>query len=272
MDTNIKSYAHVPPPYQEALELLQNILNLQTGWADKAVSSLQIDRVVAHARWSTGRPLLTDERPTPSPSWFRGAVDDLHGLLPPGTPVQAALDRLICSNLLKPPNIDTLLGGLFDDSDACIQQMVDATSTPPDIQVLLLQTILTPFYQKQIAPYRAWFDPATWRRSICPMCGSEPRMARLSGENGQRFLACFLCRTEWRFDRLRCPFCEKGEQPQLRYFTLDGDQAHRVDCCDHCHRYIKTVDERVLGYPTNLLVEDVITAPMEGLAREHGFQ
>ncbi|HIC89599.1 MAG TPA: formate dehydrogenase accessory protein FdhE [Anaerolineae bacterium] len=58
----------------------------------------------------------------------------------------------------------------------------------------------------------------------------------------------------------------------LRYFTVDGDEAHRVECCGQCQRYIKTVDERVTGHPANLLIEDVITAHLDVLAAEQGYR
>ena len=104
------------------------------------------------------------------------------------------------------------------------------------------------------------------------MCGSEPGMARLAADDGRRILACFLCHTEWVFDRLRCPFCEYNGPPIIRHFTVDDDNAHRVDCCDACGRYLKVVDERVMGRPSSLPVEDVITAHLDMLAKEQRYR
>ena len=272
MDSDITGYAHVPPQYQETLALLQNILDFQTSLAEKVESSFQVDRAVARERWQAGLPLLTGELPRLSPSWFQEAVIELRSLLPPEEAVHEALDRLLSSDFMKPSNIETLLDELLGDSKVCIQRLADATSTSPDVQARLVHTILSPFFQKQVAPYREWIETATWRRGICPMCGSEPGIARLSNENGQYLLTCSLCHTEWSFDRLRCPFCESDDQPRQRYFTVEGDRVHRVNCCDRCQRYIKAVDERALGHQANLLVEDVITAYMDGLAREQGYQ
>jgi FdhE protein len=183
-----------------------------------------------------------------------------------------ALDHLLASSYLTSSKVETLLGDLVADSDASIQRLADATSTDPDILAFVLRTVLSPFFKKQAAPYQEWVETAAWRRGVCPMCGSEPWMARLTHQEGRRILACSLCHTEWTFDRLRCPFCESDGQPLLRYFTVDDDEAHRVDCCDRCQRYVKTVDERVSGRPANLPVEDVITAHLDALARELGYQ
>jgi FdhE protein len=203
---------------------------------------------------------------------FRKALEGLRSLLPAGKLGQIALDRLLASSLMAPPNIEALLNELSADSGACLQRLADATSTDPDTLAYLLRTVLSPFFEKWARPYRGWVETAAWRHGLCPVCGSEPGMARLAHDDGRRSLVCSLCRTEWVFDRLRCPFCESDDQLQFRHFSVDGDEAHRVDCCDRCQRYLKTVDERALGRPANLLVEEVITAHLDVLAREQGYQ
>ncbi len=150
--------------------------------------------------------------------------------------------------------------------------MAEVTPAKSHVVAFLLHTVLSPFFQKQAEPYLEWVKESSWRRGICPICGSEPEMARLTQKNGKRILFCPLCYTEWPFDRLRCPFCESDGEPRLRYFTVNDDEAHRVYCCDKCHRYIKTVDERILGHRADLLVEDVITFHLDVMAEEQGFQ
>jgi FdhE protein len=289
MDADIQRYIQAMPRFQEALNFLQSILDFQAALAEKLVLSaaegiepaLRIEPATVREKWRAGQPLFAGESLSIPPSLFREAMADLRSLLPAGEVTRVALDRLLASSFMTPSNVEALLDDLIVDSEACIQRLADATSTAPDVLAFLLHTVLSPFFEKQAAPYREWLETAAWRRGICPVCGSEPWMARLAHDNGQRILACSLCRTEWAFDRLRCPFCAEGDQPfdtsgrtqpHLRHFTVDDDEAHRVDCCDRCHRYIKTVDERVLGRPANLLVEDTITAHLDVLAREQGYQ
>lgn len=287
VDTDIKRYSQTMPQYRASLDFLQSILDFQASLAEKLVLSpvegiepnLQIESAVAHKRWQTGQPLFANESlPIPA-SLFREALVDLRPLLPEG-PAQVALDRLLASDLVEPANVETLLNDLIAGSGSCIQRLANVTSAAPDILAFLLRTILLPFFEEQARLYREWFETAVWRRGICPMCGSEPAMARLALDDGRRILACSLCRTEWTFDRLRCPFCESDgqpfdklrTQPQLRHFTVGDDEAHRVDCCNRCQRYLKTVDERVLGRSANLPVEEVVTAHLDVLAREQGYR
>ena len=272
MRTDIERYAQAMPQYRDALSFLQNILDFQAALADKIEPDLQIEPAVAREKWEAGEPLFADKSPAIPAPLFRQALAELRPLLPPGDVLQEVLDRLLASELVVSSQLEKVLADLITDSDACIRRLADAASTTPDTVAPLLRIVLSPFFEKPAALYREWIREAGWRRGICPICGSEPWMARLDREHGERMLACSLCRTEWAFDRLRCPFCGGDDQPKVRFFNVDDDDAHRVDCCDRCLRFIKTVDERVAGRPANLPVEDVITSHLDTLAREYGYR
>ena len=113
-----------------------------------------------------------------------------------------------------------------------------------------------------------------WLRNYCPICGNEPRMIRLERETGRRILECSLCYTQWIFKVLECPFCGNNAQETLRFFFLEDDSPHRVDVCDKCKRYIKTVDERKLGEERKaiLRVENIATLHLDLLAEREGFK
>ena len=262
------------PQYQKALDFLQIILDLQAA-QDKKAADLQLPIApgVARKKWQTGRPLLTGEPLIISSSLFREILEELCLFLPFGETVRMTLVRLLTSNFIAPSNMDTLFKDYITDSKTCIGQIADDTATDPTSVAFILHTALSPFFKIYTTFYRKVFETAAWRRGICPICGFEPWMARLTHENGRRMLACSLCHMEWGFHRLCCPFCkDDGQQPKLRYFTAGGDDAHRIDCCERCRRYIKTIDERVVDRTINLQVEDVITAHLDGLAEEQGYR
>ncbi len=267
MDADIQRLVQAMPQHQEALNFLQRILDFQANLADRLETELGIEPAVAHEKWRAGHPLFAGESlPIPTPVFLQ-ALADLRPLLPAGEAALLALDRLLASGLAEHLKSEHLVG----DGDTHIQQLADATSSEPGALAFVLNTVLSPFLDKLARPYREWLGRAGWRKGICPVCGSEPWMARLASDDGRRILACSLCRTEWTFDRLRCPFCEGDDQPRLRHFVIEGDEIHRVYCCDRCRRYIKTVDERVSAGPANLLVEDVITAHLDTVAKEQGY-
>jgi FdhE protein len=100
-------------------------------------------------------------------------------------------------------------------------------------------------------------------------------MAKLKNEEGvegARFLVCSSCGYEWRFMRLKCPFCENKEHERLRYFYIEKEgRAYRVDVCEKCKRYIKTLDTKELGEEVIPLIEDIGTLHLDILAQNEGY-
>jgi formate dehydrogenase maturation protein FdhE len=266
------------PQYRESLLFLRKILKFQSSLADKInrgidkrMAEQQIDFLEARERLQSGQSLFENRSVPISHSLFRKALEELRFLLPQEA-IRSALDLLLALKPMAQENVETVLNELKTDSDSCIKRLAQITSTQADVVQFLLQTVLSPFFENQAGFYRDLVGFDCWRHGKCPMCGSEPAIARLAGEEGQRILACSLCRTEWKFDRLRCPFCESKELPFLRHFTVNDDKTHRVDCCNKCRRYLKVVDERISGHPASLPVENIITDQLDVLAREQGYQ
>jgi FdhE protein len=271
METDVTSQGPQPQTgsaYQEALCLLQGMSTFQADLVRGISSSLQLDATAARDRLKSGRPLLAGEPLMTATSFLRQALSALQLWLPPAGRARLALDQLLASNALE----RIALCEMIADGRAYVQRLADSISLEPDMVGLLLSIVVAPYLQKQAEPYRTCIDAVAWRRGICPVCGSQPWMARLASDNGRRSLACSLCHTEWGFERLRCPFCDNTDQARLRYFTVNQDTAHRVDCCDRCKRYIKTVDERVRGGIANLLLEDVVTVHLDALALQQGYR
>jgi len=115
-------------------------------------------------------------------------------------------------------------------------------------------------------------DSGNWLRGYCPVCGREPLIVRLEEETGKRWLFCSLCHTGWVFKRMVCPFCENNDQESLRYFFVENDEAHRIDVCDKCKRYIKTIDSRKIEDVMNLFVENLSTLELDIVADKDGFR
>ncbi len=272
MDTCLKHYLETVPQYQETVQFLQTIFDFQAALAKKIeFEPKEMEQSEVVDRWQANQPLLTGEMHI-DPTLFHKTLTHLRPLLSSDDTMQDALNRLLTSEAISPPNIDTLLNDLQTNGETRLNQLADDITVAPDTPAFLLQIVLSPFFEKAAQPHQKWIEKAQWRGGNCPMCGSEPVMARLTREEGQRIFTCSLCHTEWPFARLHCPFCEDTNSLELNYFTLDDDKTYRVDCCDKCQRYLKTVDERVVNYPINILVENEITAHLDAVATEQGYQ
>ena len=118
---------------------------------------------------------------------------------------------------------------------------------------------------------RGDFDPETWRKSRCPVCGSLPTLSLLRGDGGMRYSLCSYCDCQWRIDRLSCSVCGSKEPGALHYFCGEGEEAIRIDLCDTCHHYIKTIDYRSLE-ESDPSLEDLATLHLDVLAAKKGYR
>ncbi|MBW1746449.1 MAG: formate dehydrogenase accessory protein FdhE, partial [Deltaproteobacteria bacterium] len=109
-----------------------------------------------------------------------------------------------------------------------------------------------------------------WGKGYCPVCGSPPAISILRGE-GERFLFCSFCDHEWHSQRIYCPFCENKDQKTLHYFFSE-EEEYRVNVCDKCKRYIKTIDTREIKRPVYPFLEQVATLHLDMLAQNQGLQ
>ena len=64
----------------------------------------------------------------------------------------------------------------------------------------------------------------------------------------------------------------KEDQESLRYFFVENDLAHRIDVCDKCKRYIKTIDSRKTDNVMNLFVENLSTLALDIVANKEEFR
>ncbi|UCH86489.1 MAG: formate dehydrogenase accessory protein FdhE [Dehalococcoidia bacterium] len=129
---------------------------------------------------------------------------------------------------------------------------------------------LRPFLRVQAQALTPWVDESVWYRGHCPICGGEPDVAALEQESGRRRLLCSRCDSEWAFRRVGCPFCGNDDPQQLAYYASE-DQVYRLNVCEQCRRYLKTIDLRQVAGKRLLAAERVLTVAMDVAAVEAGY-
>ncbi len=143
---------------------------------------------------------------------------------------------------------------LFRKGDTQMQAHL-SDSLPAEILVFLVKNTLTPLveeYSERVVPS---IDLDSWERGRCPVCGHPPGLAELkkTPSGRQRYLFCSLCHTPWPFQRLKCPFCEKTEEKETEYLSFPDEENYRVDICNSCKSFIKTVINNNAGLSPVLL-------------------
>lgn len=112
------------------------------------------------------------------------------------------------------------------------------------------------------------------RRGHCPFCGGAPwigaRRAVAEADGAARFLGCSLCGGEWPLARVHCASCEEQNPERLACFRSDSYPAVRIEACETCRRYIKSIDLTVDG---NAIpeVDDIASLGMDLWAASEGF-
>lgn len=110
------------------------------------------------------------------------------------------------------------------------------------IESFFLQAFLQP-----IAEYLAEsgeFPREDRSGALCPYCGRRPvcGVLRPLGEGAKRSLICSFCSTEWDYRRLICPACEQEDVALLPVYTAEGFAYIRIEACELCKNFIKTID------------------------------
>jgi formate dehydrogenase accessory protein FdhE len=109
--------------------------------------------------------------------------------------------------------------------------------------------------------------------STCPLCGGKPAVGvlRSEGDGAKKSLVCMLCAHEWLFRRIYCPACGEEREPQMAYYSAPEIAHVRVDVCDTCHTYLKSIDLTKTGLAV-AVVDELATIPLDLWAREHGYE
>lgn len=106
----------------------------------------------------------------------------------------------------------------------------------------------------------------------CPICGSLPLISSLEEKEGYRHATCSFCRHDYRIKRIACPVCGEEDQNKLTFFTVDEEPGFRVDVCESCKTYIKTIDFRQLDRVAVPVLDDLDSLALDYVAAGQGYK
>jgi len=259
------------PEYTEILRFYEQIAELQSSASPRLYLKLpKTEKVITSISEKEGFPLIRRDE---------FMID---------VPAASALFEAICSSVKntneKIGNSIRILEEAFSVNALRREDLlkhhadeayIDSVTRDFDIDISILKFLIHmsiyPSLHSNAEMLKDQFDLKQWLRGYCPICGSSPHMSQFNTE-GQRSYLCSFCGFEWPGERLKCPFCENTDHKKLHYFYAEGDEAYRVDLCDNCNQYIKTVDSRKLDYEPDLELEDILTIHLDILASEKGYK
>jgi FdhE protein len=141
----------------------------------------------------------------------------------------------------------------------------------PNEQVFFAHALLQPYAESVAKPTAA--SNGTNQIPLCPFCGSRPQVAamRPEGDGAKRSLICSMCATEWNFKRVACPNCGEENKDRLPVYIADAIDYVRVDACDSCHTYMKSIDLTKNGHAIPV-VDEIATISLNLWAEENNYQ
>lgn len=168
---------------------------------------------------------------------------------------------------------NSLFFGLLEEDDSVFENAMKKHDIKKDDLAFIIYNSIKPSLSicaQQLSAYLEKDKP--WTKGYCPVCGSPPALSMFEGEGGERFLICGFCGHKWSSRRIYCPFCENTDTKTLNYLYIEEEKEYRIDLCEKCNKYIKTIDTRKADriiYPS---FEQVATLHLDIKAKEKEFK
>ena len=169
-------------------------------------------------------------------------------------------------------NPESLIVALLNGNEAIFENIAGKFEIEKQILGLITYHSLRPSICTgaiQLSAYLKKDEPRL--KGYCPICGSAQILSILAGE-GARSLICSFCWHTWSVKRVYCPFCNSSDSKDLHYIFSEEEKDLRVDLCDKCNKYLKTLDMREVDSLIYPPLEQVSTLHLDIKAREEGFE
>ena len=273
----IEDYKAASPHYTELLDIMGDILILREEYRRNMKDSIfQVEENLIAKKMEGGLPLIDFTGKQYDLTHPKEYFDSLISIAEKRIPDAA---KSIAAIIESPQfNWEKIIRASFDhkieEADAQILQADHEGEGEENIDLIDLFTeeSLRPELESVAQKYGQTVEKSGWSEGYCPICGKEPKIGEIrEGEEGKRYLFCHQCGYKWYFHRIKCPFCGNEEQHSLAYFEVEGEERYRVDVCNKCRRYIKTVELPKSSEEPNLDVEDIATLHLDMIAYDEGY-
>jgi FdhE protein len=208
------------------------------------------------------------------PDWVIGALRDFVSWLPG----------------VAPPRLREAAHAMRDMTAGEWRQRLDAYRSRPDdaadrfgeTTMFMLEAVLQPLVERLASARQGpaasageAVTPLSARASggpRCPICGGAPGVGvlREEGHGARRALVCGVCLTEWDYLRLVCAGCGEQRFESLPVFTAEQFPHVRIEACDTCRTYLKTIDLTKDGRAVPV-VDDIASLSLDLWARDRGY-
>ena len=271
----IEDYKTANPHYTELLDIMADILILREEYLNNMKYSIfDVDEKLISQKMKGGLPLIDLTGKKYNLSHPKEYFDSLISIAEKRIPEVAQN----ITDIIKSPDFDWEKN--IRDSFDCKVDKIQTDESPEDhddednidLIELFLEESLRPEMEFIARKYGEIVKKSDWSEGYCPICGKEPKIGEIrEEEDGKRYLFCHQCGFKWYFQRIKCPLCGNDEQHSLAYFEVEGEERYRVDVCNKCRRYVKTVELPKSSEEPNMDIEDIATLHLDMIAYDEGY-
>jgi len=273
------------PDYEQMLDLFGELIIKQSEFMGNAkVDPPAITKAAAQAKLKKGNPLLNKED-------FQIDIANASRLFGELCEIFRSGDQELNDEVVKIDyaleeadlNLEDVFQSIISNPDR-ISEIAESLSLDGDVLLILAMYSIRPSLEANVSSVRDMVESVVWTRHTCPICGSSPAIAELrqvestgavegaTTEGAERILYCFFCRNEWRAERLSCVFCGNTDTESLGYFFTEEGNGYRIDTCEKCRKYIKTMDSRLISHEIIPPIDDFSTLHLDLIAQEEGYE
>ena len=271
----IEDYKSANPHYTELLDIMADILILREEYRNSMKDPIfRVEENLITKKMEGGLPLIDfmgkEYDLTRPKEYFNSLISIAEKRMP--EVAQNIIDIIKSQQFDWEKMIRASFDHKTEETDA--QELLAGREAEENIDLIDLFTeeSLRPELESIAEKYGEIIEKSNWSEGYCPICGKEPKIGEIRGEEeGKRYLFCHQCGFKWYFQRIKCPFCGNEEQHSLAYFEVEGEERYRVDVCNKCRRYIKTVELPKSSEEPNLDVEDIATLHLDMIAYDEGY-
>jgi FdhE protein len=271
----IEDYKSANPHYTELLDIMADILILREEYRNNMKDSIfHVDENLITQKMEGGLPLIDfmgkEYDLTRPKEYFNSLISIAEKRMPEAA--QNIVDIIKSAQFDWEKIIRASFDRKIEESDAQGLAANHESEENIDLIDLFTEESLRPELESIAQKYGKIVEKSEWSEGYCPICGKEPKIGEIrEEEDGKRYLFCHQCGFKWHFHRIKCPFCGNDEQHSLAYFEVEGEERYRVDVCNKCRRYIKTVELPKSSEEPNLDVEDIATLHLDMIAYDEGY-
>jgi len=262
------------PDFISMIDLYADImLNKAVASFEKVLKSKLIDKETLNNKLEKREPIhKISEFPIDIESSRRFFLDICRTMIASGTEGNESIEGLRQAVEDRKFNIGDIYGAFLDEDEVQFKKISDEMGIDKEVLAFIVFNSLKP----SISVFAEW--TARQMNDIhkndydrCPICGSPPALSILD-DNGKRFLECGFCSYIWLTKRIYCPYCGNEDHESLIYFSIENEDLYRVDVCERCGKFIKTIDTRNSSRTIYTPLENLCTYHLNIKFEEMGYK